>query len=285
VAAQRRLAAQLTRLTASNVQSLVVTHSPVMVNAVESTALRLVRTEMATPEGRAVLRDGYHTYRVGREDSREIRVSKVVLPEGLPEVAKSLGCQPADVLLGEAFWVVEGPSDGAILGEWLRTLGYGSLVNRLRFMPANGESKAGAVAHLARLVYERARVGVLVDGGDATAAAEERVRRIAGRDVPFIRLSRPAIESYFSASAVERWLASLGIEPDQLPALGIGGKLAEPDVKDALRRLSHEVFGPERKYQVTEDGRRIARLMTESEIPPEIHGVAIELTLDLSGAN
>ena len=151
-AAQRAVARSLRDLTTFGVQTVVVTHSPLFIDAASDDGLRLMTADLARDQPAAL---------------PWVRRT-LVEPTGLTEVAEALGSSPSDVLMARRFIVVEGRSDAAILDTWARRIGMdlrregcGTPGGRIRAIGGGGDA--------IQLVYEGASVHVLLDGGPDTA--------------------------------------------------------------------------------------------------------------------
>ena len=125
--AQRAVARSLKDLPSYGVQTIVVTHSPAVLNASARTGVRIAV--------RAVGPDGGPTH-------------KVLEPLGLQEVLDVVGASPADLLLGERFIVVEGESDVEAMRTWATKLGLDLEATGVRFFAAGTYSMAAVVAKL-----------------------------------------------------------------------------------------------------------------------------------------
>ena len=249
--AQRAVARSLRDLTTFGVQTVVVTHSPIFIDAASDDGLRLMTADLARDQPAAL---------------PWVRRS-VVEPTGLTEVAEALGSSPSDVLMARRFVVVEGRSDAAILDTWARRIGMDLRREGVRLVPADGFGRSGAVATLLQLVYEGASVHVLLDGGPDTAKEKTELEARFDERVTVTLLSRTEIEGYFVAAPVEAWLRTNGSDADDL-AGRVEAALGQPSRKRGLKSLAQTLL--QRQYRVVEDGVAIAALTTEAQVAPEI---------------
>ena len=256
-AAQRQVAAALRSLrTRSGVQAIIVTHSPVLIDAVDPEAVRLVRRD-------------------------RVAGSRVHTPADLPEIAMLLGLRPSDVLLPAGFVVVEGPSDRAILETWARRLRL-EIGERWRvpFVPAEGWTKASMVSALLELAHPGVRIAVVLDAGQAGDHEANRIARDFGDGVPVWRLPEREIEWYLSRKAVRTWLVQYGANPE-LAAAFPSRTASPPSAKAQLDAITRRAFG--RRYQETQDGAAIAALMQEAEIALPIRELLFALAEHAGG--
>ena len=240
--AQRTVAASLRGLPTYGVQTVVVTHSPAILNAAARSGIRV-----AAP----------------RPD-REGRVRyDVVEPTGLQEAVDAVGATAADLLLGSRFIVVEGESDREAMRVWAAKLGIDFEAAGVNFFPAGSYSMAGIVAKLLEVAYGPIRVRVVLDGGSDTEREAAKLRRTFGDRVEIDVLAEPEIERYFTSAAVGHWLAARGLNLDR-----VRSRLAEletrPVTKSYLNQLHREEFGS--SYSVTQGARAIASFMTSDEL-------------------
>lgn len=253
-AAQRRVAEAIRDLPTYGVQAVVVTHSPVFVNAAPEAGIRLVRARLSEEDpGRALWRH------------------EVVRPTRLHEVIEEVGAKPADILLAKRFVVVEGPSDRQCLSAWARTLGSDFESWGVQLVPAYGHSKAALVAQFLELAYEGSSIVVLLDAGSHTSDTKAELEERFGPRIAVRLLPRTEIEGFFTAGGVAAWLETHGIEVDEAIQADVEQALGGVRRKAGLRVLARQQLG--REYSVSEDGGAIARLMLESEISPDIRGL------------
>ena len=238
--AQRAIARRLGGLRLrSGVQTVIVTHSPILIRAVGADALRITQADHAHADGPR---------------------ATVYRPAGLGQIAETVGADPADVLLASRFLVVEGPSDAEVIEVWSDRLAID--LSEVRLVPAAGWSKAELITQLHRIAFPTARITVLLDGDEATLGADSRLVRLHKGRVIAHRLRRGTIEEYFSWRAIRAWLAAEG---------GSGRPVQK---RESMRRasqlqlLSRERLG--RDYDKRSDGPAIAALMREAEIAAEV---------------
>lgn len=248
--AQRRVATALNRLSGvAGVSVLIVTHSPVIINAADLHGVRLVRPPQ--------------------------EIGRVVRPEALQEIADLLGAEPADVLLGEAFVVVEGPSDVPIFTAWARRLGMDLDRRGVKLVDAKGWTKADVVAELLRLTYPAARFHIILDGGTEIAPEVDRLRIKNGGRVHVHQLAYREVEAYFSERAIRAWVAASSGRDVDVSRLQESRERGE--VARWLGGIAHRDLHRKRGYDKVSDGLAIAALMTEAEIAPEIKGILVTL--------
>ncbi len=253
--AQRTVAASLRDLPTYGVQTVVVTHSPAILNAAARSGVRMA---------------GPHPDHEGR-----VRYD-VVEPTGLQEAVDAVGATTADLLLGSRFIVVEGESDVEAMRAWAPKLGIDFEAAGVSFFPAGSYSMAGIVAKLLEVAYGPIRVRVVLDGGSDTEREAARLRRTFGERVEIDVLTESEIERYFTPAAVGRWLAAKGLDLD-LVKRRLHELETRPVTKSYLNQLHREVFGT--SYSVTQGARAIASLMT----PDELGGIAAHLYAMLPG--
>lgn len=213
--------------------------------------------------------EGIRLVRPPRETGRVIR------PDTLVEIADLLGAEPADVLLGECFIVVEGPSDGPILSSWARRLGIRFDRLGIRLVDAKGWSKADVVAELLRLTYPSARFHIVLDGGSEISQEVNRIEAQARDRLQIHQLRFREIEAYFSEDAIRAWFAMAGggdIDTSRLSESRDNGEVAR-----WLHGVAHRSLGRPRGYDKVKDGPAIAALMSEAEIEPEIKALLVKL--------
>lgn len=266
---QRRIATALRELPTFGVQTIVVSHSSIFVNEVDPAAIRLVRP-------------AFQALTQGPADSVLVRNHEAVPPANLQEIAKDLGCTPADVLLASRFVIVEGESDGAILTTWAHIMGFDPDRAGVRFVPAHGSSKAEQVARLLGLIYPGASILVLLDNGADTRDQQIELEARFGDRVTVRLMDRTEIEAYFTHDAVVRWLQrqdAAAFDPARIAdQLGSGTKR-----KRALKDITSKVLG--RDYRVVEDGVAIAGLMAERDLAPELVSLLTALSNPDVGGN
>jgi hypothetical protein len=254
-AAQRRVAAALNGLHTFGVQTVVITHSPIFVNAAPEPGLRLVRANR--PGG---------TVNLG---------SMVVRPEDLGEIVRELGAMPSDVLLARTFIVVEGESDALILTSWARAMGGDLRFAGVQVVPAGGHGTAGVVARFLSIAYEGAEFLVLLDQGRDTEKTRREIESRFGDRVKTRLLAHLEIEGYFAPAAVERWLIANGARRDHDVQSAVQSALSGPNYKRGLRDLTERLL--DRQYRVVIDGAAIAISTQEEELNPEIRGLLSKL--------
>lgn len=176
-AAQRRVAAALRDLPTYAIQTVVVSHSPVLIGATGPAGWRLVRAGLGPLRGR----------------TRWLR-HHVVAADGLVEIARELDARPSDVLLARRFVVVEGESDVQAFDGWARRLGSPLEDHGVRLVPAGGHGSAAQVGRVLDLVYPGADVLVVLDNGPDTQKSKLEIE--ARHGVPVRLLARTEIEAY-----------------------------------------------------------------------------------------
>jgi energy-coupling factor transporter ATP-binding protein EcfA2 len=253
--AQRRVATALAGLSTFGVQTVVVTHSPVFVNAAPLDGLRLVRASRRA----GIVNIG----------------STIVQPDDLTEIVHDLDVRPSDVLLARGFVIVEGESDALILSAWARVLGQDLQSAGIQIVASGGHTTAAIVARFVSIAYEGADVLVLLDQGRDTEKTRREIDSRFGNRVTTRLLAHQEIEGYFSSAAVERWLIENGVEVDQQVRDALTSALAGPNYKRGLRDLSARLMG--REYRTTIDGSAIASLSREPELDPEMRGLLSRL--------
>lgn len=127
-AAQRQIAQALRSLPAYGLQVVMVTHSPILIDAVAPSDLRLVAAEPSIHVAEGGKRWYYTQHAVRR-------------PGALADVAEELGTRPSDVLLAKAFLIVEGKIDVAVISMWASIIGLDLAGARLQLIPSHGHSK------------------------------------------------------------------------------------------------------------------------------------------------
>jgi hypothetical protein len=247
--AQRRVAAALRELPTYGIQTVVVSHSPIMIGASDPTGWRLVRAGLGPARG-----------------GQRWREHHVVPATEVQAIAEELGAQPSDVLLARRFVVVEGDSDVQAFSLWARTLGSPLEDHGVRLVPAGGHGTAGQVGRVLDLVYAGADVHVVLDNGPDTAKTKLEIEARYG--VPVTLLDRTEIEAYYSPAAVVAWVRQRAAPLDAPDERYITDTfIAEPS-KRRLRDLATKFLA--RPYDVVNDGRAIVNLMREHEIPDKI---------------
>src|SRR5262249_33191654 len=152
LAAQRRVASALAKLPTFGVQTIVVTHSPTIIDAASPSGLRVMSV---------------------RELDDGSRAREVLVPDGLGDIAGAGGALPSDILLGDRFLIVEGESDAAILRVWAQRRGWDLDRSHVRVYAAGGWARAHGLASFVSVAYEGARFFVLLDNGQDTPAAAD----------------------------------------------------------------------------------------------------------------
>jgi len=246
--AQQRVAESLKALAATGVQTIVVTHSPTIVDAADRSGLRIVRQRS----------DGFR---------------EVVEPVDLAEIVETVGASPADILLADRFLIVEGKSDAAILTMWARKRGWDLREHRVQIFAAGSWTKASGIAAFAEVAYAGARFFVVLDGGSQTTEEAENIRGRLGDRVDVTVLRQTQIERYFPLRAVAAWVASQSENDvdqwqDALASIEMS--------KRALREIASEYLG--RDYFEERDGVAIASLMREGEVPNEFVDIFMKAT-------
>jgi energy-coupling factor transporter ATP-binding protein EcfA2 len=257
-AAQRRVPRALSDLPAYGVQTVIATHSPIFVNSTSAGGLRLVRAEPSV--------DGH-----GRHH-------RVVLADGVDEIARELGVQPSDVLLARRFLIVEGAVDAAVLTTWARTLGNPLRDAGVQVVPAGGHTKAERVAQFLSLAYEGASFVVVLDNGSDTPTTKAELEARLGARVSVELLPRTEVEAFSSPRAVASWLVANGAEPTEQLAEAATLAVEAVKRKQALGTLSRRHL--DREYRPVEDGSAIAGLMIEADIHPDIKTLLYRVIAD-----
>jgi hypothetical protein len=250
-AAQRRVARALRDLPTYGVQTVVVSHSPVMIGASDPAGWRLVRAALGHARGR-----------------ERWRHHRVVAGTGVQAIADELGAKPSDVLLARRFVVTEGESDVQAFDLWARTLGSPLEDHGVRLVPAGGHGSAAQVGRVLDLAYAGADVLVVLDNGSETHKTKLEIEARYGVSVNL--LDRTEIEAYYAPAAVASWLIR-GAPQQAADERAITDAFAADPSKRRLRALANTHLG--RNYDVVNDGRAIVDLMHEHEIPPEIKGL------------
>jgi len=249
-AAQRAVADAFRSWATYGIQLVMVTHSPVFVNAVEPSGLRLARKLAVADE--AVERT-------------------VIVPTGLEEIREAVGARPSDVLLARRFVVVEGASDQIVFDFWARTFGVDLRSEGVQLVPADSSSKVEQVAGFLDLAYEGADFLVVLDNGRDTAKIKLELDERFGARVETILLGRTEIEAYYHPDAVVRWLQAKGVEDKELSDRARKAVEAKGGVAKALGRLKQHYLGED--FDKVEDGRSIAHFTTNEMLSPEIVGL------------
>ncbi len=249
--AQRRVATALRELPSYGIQTVVVSHSPVMIGVSDPAGWRLVRAALGPARG--------------RERWRQHRVAPATEVQA---IARELGARPTDVLLARRFIVVEGDSDVQAFDLWARTLGSPLGDHGVRLVPAGGHGSAAQVGRVLDLVYAGAEVRVVLDNGSETQKTKLEIEARYG--VPVELLDRTEIEAYYAPAAVASWLLR-GTTQEAADERAIADAFANDPSKRRLRALATTHLG--RNYDVVNDGRAIVDLMAEREIPAEIKGL------------
>ena len=247
--AQRQLASSLRGWATYGLQLVVVTHSPVFVNAAPPTGLRLAR-------------------RADRDTSGESREPTIVRPTDLGQIRESLGVRPSDVLLARRFVIVEGSSDQLVLTTWARRLGYDLRASGVQLVPSHGFGFAKQVARFLDLAYEGAEFIVVLDNGADTARTQLEIDAQFGGRVRTRLLSRAGIEGYYDAAAIVGWLRLAGTLDGDLQDQVAGLLDSARSRGSALEQLAKKHL--DRSFDKQTDGLAIANLMPEHAIDPEI---------------
>ena len=181
------------------------------------------------------------------------------------EIASTLDVRPSDVLLARRIIVVEGDSDRAAFLAWSDTLGASLSGAGVELVPSGGHGGAAQVSRLLDLVYAGTDVRVVLDNGPDTARSKLEIE--ARHGVPVQLLRRTEIEAYYSPDAVVGWLLRRGTlgSADETAVRSV---FSEQPSKATLRTMASRYLN--RTYDVVDDGRTIASLMLEREIPGEI---------------
>jgi hypothetical protein len=229
-----------------------------LIDAAPPSGIRIVRaTEEGMPDGTIAIR------------------REVLIPTALEEIIGAVGASPSDILLGDRFVVVEGTSDARVLEVWAARRGFDLAASKVKIYPAGGWATTEGLAKFVEVAYPGARFFVLLDDGpDTRRAAHEMAARFKSQ-VEVVVLSRPEIESFYSVTAVLRWLGTHGVD------VSAGSEASElvrqgGVNKRALQRLSKRLL--QRNFRVVDDGVLIARLMGEHEIPAEIVDALMRVT-------
>lgn len=280
--AQRDMARWLRTLPRFGLQCIVVTHSPIFVDAAPKEAIRTVQVGVTEVDasypahhrltsddrlvGLGVAEPG--AWSLGSIGGKSYHAHRSVTA-GTGSVAEALGISPSDLLVASTFVVVEGIADVAMFSEWARRLGYDH-ERDVQFIGAGSWSLAEAATRIVEVAYPTARVHIVFDAGKDTTVEAARLERIENSRRCVSVLERPALERYLEPRAVGRVATEDGIDSEAV------SRLVER-LEDHRRRTCREcdrlgfcydVF--RRKYHKVADGRRYAAAMLESEIPGEI---------------
>jgi hypothetical protein len=255
--AQRRLAKSLRDLATFGLQLVIVTHSPIFLNAVSTDGIRLSKRIGATDGGSA---------------------ARLLRPTGLAEVRDALGIEPADILLARRFVIVEGDCDRLVLMSWAKRLGLDLAERGVQVVPSNGWTKAERAETFLELAYEGAEFVVVMDNGPDTPSALESIRLRHGDRVETILLSEPAIEGYYHPNAVVAWLASEGAALPDLRQVVENALAASTNRYKAIQDLCSRYLG--HQLRKVFDGQMIADLTREQDIHPEIRDVLMRVGRD-----
>jgi energy-coupling factor transporter ATP-binding protein EcfA2 len=262
---QRRVAGALHDLPMFGVQTVVVSHAPAFINAVNPAGIRVIRPE---------------TEEVSLPDGRRVHVHNHVVypPRDLPEVAELLGCTPADVLLARTFVVVEGQSDAVVLSAWAHRLGCDLDRAGVRVVPAGGQGTAARVSQFLQLAYTGASFFVVLDNGPDTAKTKMTIEATHGDRVHVRLLKRTEIEAYYTPEAVAGWLTRARTSTDTrgVDEATIRSAVEPWPSKRVLRQLAERHLGL--PYDVVKDGLAIANLMPEHAIDEDIKARLYEIT-------
>ncbi len=258
--AQRRVAKALKELPTYHIQTVVVSHSPIMIGASHPDGWRLVRADLGPVRG--------------HERWRQHHVASAT---ELQAVAQELGAKASDVLLARRFVVVEGKSDVQAFDLWARTLRSSLEAHGVQLVPAHGHAVAPLVGRLLELAYPGVPVAVVLDGGQATEQTARKLRKQYGERVPVTSLRHAEIEAYYSPTAVASWLM-LAAKLETAEARAIAAEFEKKRSKSHLHTLANRYL--RRDFDVVNDGRTIIKLMRGREIPSEIEGLIAEWVRD-----
>jgi hypothetical protein len=257
--AQRRIAQRLGTVSTFGVQTIVVTHSPTILDAAPRSGIRVVRSTPAEVNGKVVHR------------------RDVLIPEGLDEIVNLMGSSPSDILLSDRFLIVEGVSDVAVFRKWAQLRGFDLAAAKAQIFPSRGHGKAEAITAFVQLAYAGARFWVALDSGPESERSAQKIRERFGDKVSVTVLSKPEIEGFYSRRAVFEWLASQGIVVDESLKRYVETVISEQaSSKEALRLISRKLLPND--YDWVADGAAIAGMMREGEVPPEFVKLMIEVT-------
>lgn len=253
--AQRRVSAALRELPGHSVQTIVVTHSPVLVNAADPSGIRIIRR---APDSEGVLgTPAIHT------------------PYHLDEIANELGAKPSDVLLARRFLVTEGQSDSGILSMWALTLGFDFRLLGVRTVDAGGYASVHVVSRLIDIAYREPSIVVVLDNGSDTKKAQRDIEAKFGDRVEVHLLDTTEIEGQFRRPAIERWLERQGVILSEGIGADIDASLVNGVTKKSLRRLAERLLS--RSYETLRDGIAIAAATTEAEVPPGVKSILLRI--------
>lgn len=253
-AAQRRVAEALRTLIGHGVQSIVVTHSPIFVNAALPSAIRIAQVE-------------------GEGADRAATISEAAY---LEDVARSLEAKPSDVLLARRFVVVEGESDAAILSIWANEMGFDLRSSGVHAIDAGGYTMADAVAKFIQVAYRDVPISVLLDNGSDTNKKAMELVATYGERVTVTLLPTTDIEGCFAPSAVETWLDRKGVDLTTETLQDLHKRLVGGPRKRNLDAIARKYL--QRRYDVKKDGMAIAAAMSEDEIPNPVKSFLMTLT-------
>lgn len=257
--AQRRVARNLAELAGHGIQTVLVTHSPVIIRAAPREALVLAKSDVRI-EGEGDDATGWRDGHLSRLADRR-------------EALNALGVEPADIVLASAFVVVEGNSDAAILSALSQTNGADLDELGVQIVAAHGSGMAATVTAVLAAVYAELPLVVILDNGSATQSLKLELEQRFGSRVEVRLLDVTEIEGWFHPDAVCRWLSDDRVE--SIDREEVAAALGKPGRKSALRHLAHRVLN--RNYRVVEDGVAIASQMRENEIPATARALLTEL--------
>ncbi len=222
----------------SDLQLVVTTHSPTVLNVVQ--------------------RSGGTIYRTALDEKRAIRVNRADTSEQLQGLFREIGVSPGDIALAEKVLWVEGPHDVPVFREWMSKAP--SFTNQnIPVLPVHGDSFSSDDFDVTQLTRLNPTLLVVLDSEKESAESNPksaRIRAVSKCEKNGIRChltDRRCTESYFSVRAVQT------LYPNA------------PGVLDPFQKLNEQVNGFS-KYDCGE----VAMAMDWSEIADTDIGQVLE---------
>jgi len=247
--AQRRVAEALSRLEASlTLQTVVITHSPAILNAVPASGWRIIARGIGEQEG-----------------------SRVINRPDLELAIQALGSSANDVFLTSRVIIVEGLTDERAFSAWARLLGYNLERMGVRFKANHGVTKARLAREIAEFVDPSIEVRVILDAGGQSERERVEIEKSSRDRVDVVVLDRDQIESYLAPRALERWLVDAGADLERVQqSLQSFERAIAGRAKEGLKQAVESALG--RRYGVG-DFIAVAEGTREAELPIEIRSV------------